>query len=129
MVLGRLSTKATQFDEESRDIITSRPLASRGGEQRTRNRKRQPFRRFRISLPRCFVDCVWEFGLRASNKGWDIQLRPVNTRPQESFVFNVVRSGSVPAVRALLESGSLSERDQAAAPVSRSCQSLLEVSE
>lgn len=126
MVLDRLSPTATVSCREAQDIVASRSSAYRVEE--SRNQKRQPLRKFRISLPQCFLECVWEFGLRASNNGWEFQLHPIRTRSRESFVFKVVESGSVPAVRALLESGSLSARDQAVASNSSFGLSLLDVS-
>ena len=78
------------------------------------NQKRRPLHKIRIALPRYFTDCVWEFGLQESGNGWVVQRHPINERPPDSFVFYVVRSGSVPAVRALFKSGSLLMQDQAA---------------
>lgn len=121
MILDRLTVPKSK--EGIQDAVLSPSQALRV--TKTHNQKRRPLRKFRIALPRYFTECVWEFGLQESGNGWAI----VNERPLESFVFDVVRSGSVPAVRRLLESGSLSMQDQAVAPKfwPRSRMSLLDV--
>jgi hypothetical protein len=126
MILDRLTVPKSK--EGIQDTVLSPSQALRV--TKTHNQKRRPLRKFRIALPWYFTDCVWEFGLQESGNGWAMQLHPVNERPLESFVFDVVRSGSVPAVRRLLESGSLSMQDQAVAPKfwPRSRMSLLDVS-
>lgn len=98
--------------------------------QTTKNKsqERRPLRKLRISLPRYFTSRVWEFGLQESEAGWSMHLHIVNERPVDSFVFDVVRSGRVPAVRALLESGDLSMHDHAVAFDYEPCLSLLDAS-
>jgi len=111
MILDRLTVSKVKDEIQDVALTSSRALEVR----KPHCQKQRPLRKMRIALPRFFTDCVWEFGLRDSENGWAMQLHPVKERPLESPVFNVVRSGNVPAVRALLESGSLSMQDQAAA--------------
>lgn len=66
---------------------------------------------FRIALPNWFTESVWEFGVSKSTSGWDFRLHAINVRSRDEFVFDVVRSGKVPAVRALLKNGDLGIRD------------------
>lgn len=73
---------------------------------------RKPLRRFRISLPAWLVQRAWEFGVRKSENGWEFRIHPVTLRPNDSFAFQVVKSGSVSGVRKLLASGELSLHDQ-----------------
>ena len=121
MILDRLTV--SKFKAGSQDEVPSSFQALK-----VRNQKRGPLRKIRIALPRYFTNCVWEFGLQEYGNGWAMQLQPINERPPESFVFDVVRSGRVPAVRSLLESGSLSMQDQAAASEFSTRKSLLDVS-
>ena len=123
MILDRLTVPKSK-DRSQDDVLSSLQTLK---VSKHYNRKRRPHHKIRIALPRCFTKCVWEFGLQESGNGWAMQLHPINERPPESFAFNVVRSGSVPAVRALLESGSLSMQDHAAAPTYSTRQSLLDV--
>jgi hypothetical protein len=123
MILDRLAVWKAK--EETEDVVLSSSRAFKVGKPKTR--KRQPLHKIRIALPRIFTDCVWEFGLQGSENGWEMQLHPVNERPWDSFVFNVVQSGCVSAIRALLESGDLSMRDHAAASQYLPCRSLLDV--
>lgn len=111
MILDRLTV--SNFKTESQDEVPSSSQALKV--RKTHDQKRRPLHKIRIALPRCFTECVWEFGLQESGNGWAMQLYPINERPPESFVFDVVSSGRVSAVRALLESGPLSMQDQAAA--------------
>lgn len=92
----------------------SRNPTSQNASQKYSNR---PLRRkFRVSLPRWFSDCVWEFGILDAGSGWMFQLQPVNYRPHDSFAFQVVRSGNVSAVQRLLDLGQLSVRDHEGTP-------------
>lgn len=111
MILDRLTV--SKFKDGSQDEVPSESQALKV--RKNHNQERRPLRKIRIALPRYFTNCVWEFGLQESGDGWAMHLYPINERPRDSFVFDVVRSGRVPAVRALLESGSLSIHDQAAA--------------
>jgi hypothetical protein len=106
---------------------TSAPVTHRLEVEVRKSAKQHSHRKFRISLPRFFVDCVWEFGMRGTSSGWEFQLHPVNMRSRESVVFKVVRSGRVPAVRALLDFGSLSIHDHAVASEYEPCENLLDV--
>lgn len=92
---------------------------------RTGRSERKSFSRFRISLPAWLVQRAWEFGVRASENGWEFRIHPVTLRPNDSFAFQVVESGSVSAVRKLLTSGELALRDQLFSQ--NACNSLLEV--
>jgi len=112
MILDRLT--ASKFKDGSQDEVPSTSQALKV--RKNHNQKRRPFHKIRIALPRYFTDCVWEFGLQEFGNGWVMQLHPINARPPDSFVFDVVRSGRVPAVRSLLESGSLSMQDRIATP-------------
>lgn len=123
MILDRLTV--SKFKNGSQDEVPSSSQALKI--KKHHNQKRRPLRKFRVALPRYFTDCVWEFGLQESGNGWAMHLYPINERPRESIVFDVVRSGRVPAVRALLESGSLSMQDQAAASEFSIRESLLDV--
>jgi hypothetical protein len=123
MILDRLDVLPADKRSQDTSPLSSQALQT----HRNKTPKRGPPRKIRISLPRVFASCVWEFGLQGSGAGWAMQLHPINERPRDSFVFDVVRSGRVPAVRALLESGSMSMHDQAAASEFEPCQSLLDV--
>jgi hypothetical protein len=120
LILDRLAV--SEIQEKIQDVVLS---SSRAFE--VRKPKTQKRHKIRIALPRFFTDRVWEFGLQESENGWAMQLHPVIERPLDSFVFNVVRSGSVPAVRRLLESGDLSMQDHAAASEYWPRRSLLDV--
>ena len=122
MILDRLTV--SKFKDGSQDEVPSSFQARKV--KKHHNQKRRPLRKIRIALPRYFTNCVWEFGLQESGNGWVMQLYPINERPWTSFAFVVVESGCVPAVRALLESGSLSMQDQAATSISTR-KSLLDV--
>jgi hypothetical protein len=123
MILDRLAVSPADKGSQDMLVVSSQVVQVK----RNSNQKRWPLRKIRITLPRYFTRCVWELGIQESGNGWAMQLHPVNERPPESFVFDVVRSGRVPAVRALLESGSLSMQDQAAASEFEPCRSLLDV--
>lgn len=66
----------------------------------------------RLALPRWLSRYVWEFAAHELDGAWNFSVRPINIRPYRTFVFNVVRSGNVEAVRKLLTSGELSVSDQ-----------------
>lgn len=70
------------------------------------HRTKRSAHKSRVSLPRWLINCTWEFGLQESEGGWDFQIHPVNLRPRTRFIFDVVRPGSVPAVRKLMDSKS-----------------------
>lgn len=123
MILDRLAVSKVKEGIQDVVLSSSQTLETR----RPRDQKRRSLRKIRLALPRYFTNCVWEFGLQESGNGWAMQLHPVNERPLESFVFNVVVSGCVPAVRALLESGDLSMQDYAAATEYWPRRSLLDV--
>jgi hypothetical protein len=123
MILDRLTVPTSATSPEDTLASTSQRL-----QVEVRQTKKSPsHRKFRIALPRSFVDCVWEFGVRGTGNGWEFQLHPVNIRPRDAFVFKVIRSGRVSAVRALLESGALSMQDRAVASDFDPCESLLDV--
>ena len=124
MILDRLTVSNSK--DGSQDEMPSSFQALKVRKQH--NQKRGPLHKIRIALPRYFTNYVWEFGLQESGNGWAMQLHPINERPPESFAFDVVRSGCVSAVRALLESGSLSMQDHAAASEFSTRKSLLDVS-
>lgn len=65
----------------------------------------------RLALPRWLSHYVWEFAAHKLDSAWNFSVRPVNIRPYGTFVFDVVRSGNVEAVRKLLASGELSVSD------------------
>jgi hypothetical protein len=65
----------------------------------------------RLALPRWLSRYVWEFAAHEVDGAWNFSVRPVNIRPHGTFVFDVVRSGNVEAVRKLLSSGELSVSD------------------
>jgi hypothetical protein len=123
MILDRLSVPASATTPQ--DTLTSTSQLLQVEVRQTK--KSHSHRKFRIALPRSFIDCVWEFGIRGTGNGWEFQLHPVNIRPRDAFVFKVVKSGRVSAVRALLESGSLSMQDRAEASDFDPCESLLDV--
>lgn len=66
----------------------------------------------RLALPRWLSQHAWEFVVNELDGAWNFSVRPVNIRPYGTFVFDVVRSGNVGAVRKLLTSGQLSVSDQ-----------------
>lgn len=99
----------------SRSPLQATPAAPEPGKtvvSRT-NTRRQKGQEFRIALPKWFTETVWEFGASRSTSGWDFRLHAINIRSGDDFVFDVVSSGKVPAVRALLENGDLCIRDLA----------------
>ena len=124
MILDRLAV--SKVKEGVQDVVLSSSQAFEV--KRPHNQKRRPLRKIRLALPRYFTKCVWEFGLQESGNGWAMQLHSVNERPYESAVFKVVRTGYVLAVRALLESGSLSMQDHTPPSEFSPRQSLLDVS-
>lgn len=125
MILDRLAVLKVKEGIQDVVLSSSQPFEVR----RPHNQKRRPLRKIRLALPQYFTKYAWEFGLQESGNGWAMQLQPVNERPLESSVFRVLRSGNVPAVRALLDSGALSMQDHAAAAEvwPRSRMSLLDV--
>jgi hypothetical protein len=123
MILDRLTV--SESDKASPKTLT--PSSQRPQVGVRQNKKSHSHRKIRIALPRCFVNCVWEFGIRVTSSGWEFRLHPVNIRPRDSFVFKVVGSGRVEAVRALLESGSLSIQDRLAASEYQPCEGILDV--
>lgn len=84
-------------------------------------------RRYRVTLPRWFAKCVWDFTIHEFNHVWTVQLQPANLRPHYIYEFDFVRNGDVPAVRRLLELGRLSVNDRAVVEESSTSESLLEV--
>ena len=123
MILRRLAVSKVKEENQDVTLTSSQALEVR----KPHNQKQQPLRKMRIALPRFFTDCVWKFGLRDSENGWAMQVHPVKERPLKSSVFNVVRSGNVPAVCALLGCGVLSMQDHAAASEYWPRKSLLDV--
>jgi hypothetical protein len=65
----------------------------------------------RLALPPWLSHYVWEFAAHELDGAWNFSVRPVNIRPYGTFVFDVVRSGNVEAVRKLLTSGELCVSD------------------
>lgn len=76
-----------------------------------KNTRKEVSKKIRLTLPRCFANCVWEFGATQSESGWDFRLHSIHVRPEKSLAFEVVRSGNVRAVRTLLQRGDLSIHD------------------
>jgi len=74
--------------------------------------KRDRSYRLRLSLPRWFVNCVWELAVHEADGVWTTQIWPVNLRHHDAVVFEYVQSGDVEAVSRLLQSGQLSMRDR-----------------
>lgn len=68
-------------------------------------------RKFRLTLSRWLVGCVWEFGVQRNEGVWNIQIKPINVRPAHTYVFDFVREGHVMAVRELMKSRELSVHD------------------
>jgi hypothetical protein len=77
-----------------------------------RRQKRDRSHRLRVSLPRWFVNCVWELAVHEADGVWTTLFLPVNVRPHGAVVFDYVEAGDVDAVRDLLDSDRLSLRDQ-----------------
>ena len=101
----RPSGSNTPSESASAVYHTSQGLAPRD------HTKRSWARTFRFALPRWLSHHVWEFAARELDGAWNFRVRPVNVRPRGTFVFDVVRSGNVEAVRKLLISGELSVSD------------------
>jgi hypothetical protein len=80
---------------------------------RCESTKRPKARTYRLGLPNWLTDCVWEFAVQSSANVWTVQVYNINIRPRRCYVFDVVSSGDVKAVRELLEFGQLSLRDRA----------------
>ena len=76
----------------------------------SRSRRDRSYR-LRVSLPRWFVNCVWELGVHEADGVWTTQIWPVNVRPESAVVFEYVEDGDVEAVDKLLHSRQLSLRD------------------
>lgn len=74
--------------------------------------KNIPVWTLRLALPRWLARRVWEFAVHESNGAWNFRVRPINIRPYGTFVFDIVRSGNVEAVKKLLTSGELSVSDR-----------------
>jgi hypothetical protein len=90
---------------------TQQTSMMRAGTAETKRQKRNKSYRLRVSLPRWFMNCVWELGVHEADGVWTTQIWTVNVRPYQAVVFDYVRSGDVEAVRELLQSGQLSMRD------------------
>lgn len=115
------ATILTRLDDAVDRPRISSPVASHHTDSEVRkakqshtmvHRRKKPFaRKFRVSLPGWLVSCAWEFGIRESESGWDLQINPVNLRPSTSFAYDVVQHGNVLAFRKLLDSKELSIRD------------------
>jgi hypothetical protein len=85
--------------------------AARTAVTESRRHKHDRSYRVRVSLPRWFVNCVWELGVYETDGVWTTQIWPVNVRPTSAVVFEYVENGDVEAVRGLLHSRKLSLRD------------------
>lgn len=99
----------------------------RAGDTTTKRPKRNKSYRLRVSLPRWFVNCVWELGVHEADGVWTTQIWSVNVRPRTAVVFDYVKSGDVEAVSELLQSGQLSMRDHMHSGAGFRHSSLLEV--
>jgi hypothetical protein len=86
-------------------------VVTTAGSTKSRRHKHDRSYRFRVSLPRWFVNCVWELGVHEADGVWTTQIWPVNVRPTSAVVFEYVENGDVEAVRELLHSRKLSLRD------------------
>ena len=102
------------------------------GQQHTRPKrpehkglKRKKVYQVRLSLPRWFPESVWDFGMYVSEGTWAVCLQQKNVRPGDTYIFKIVASGDVEAVRHLLQAGYLSFLDCAGVAVR--CANLLEV--
>lgn len=106
------STAVTEFQPAGTE--TSDPQDSTSSSHVVLQTKSEPLlrRKFRTSLPRWFTNCVWEFGMCEAGNGWIFQLRPIQYCPNGTFAFDVVRCGSILAVRKLLASGELGLGDR-----------------
>jgi hypothetical protein len=106
----------------------SQPASSALAQDRMQDRRKDLIRRstlkFRLALPRWFTDTVWELAAYKCEGCCILQLRPANIREEGAFVFEVVRSGNIEAVRALLASGELSSSDYEHDPYRRRNNSL-----
>ena len=106
----------------------SQPASSALAHDRMQGRRKYLNRRstlkFRLALPRWFTDTVWELAAYKCEGCCILQLRPANIREEGAFVFEVVRSGNIEAVRALLASGELSSSDYEHDPYRRRNNSL-----
>lgn len=85
--------------------------AARTAVTESRRHKHDRSYRVRVSLPRWFVNCVWELGVHEADGVWTTLFLPVNVRPHGAVVFDYVEAGDVDAVRDLLDSDRLSLRD------------------
>lgn len=88
--------------------------------------KRKKVYQVRLSLPRWFSESVWDFGMYVSEGTWAVCLQQKNVRTGDTYIFKIVASGDVEAVRHLLQAGYLSFQDCAGVAVR--CANLLEVS-
>jgi hypothetical protein len=88
--------------------------------------KRKKVYQVRLSLPRWFSESIWDFGMYVQEGSWAVCLQYKNMRPWETYIFKVLTSGDIEAVRHLLQSGHLSFQD--CAGEEGWCANLLEVS-
>jgi hypothetical protein len=109
VLLGHVTNSALL--EPAAMIPKQQNSLDRAGADRPKRQRRDRSYRFRVSLPRWFVNCVWELGVHEADGVWTTQMWPVNVRPESAVVFEYVRSGDVEAVRELLNSRQLSLRD------------------
>lgn len=104
MTNSTLLEPATSTRTQQKSVVTA-------DSTKPRRQKRDRSYRLRVSLPRWFVNRVWELGVHESDGVWTTQIWPVNVRPDSAVVFDYVRSGDLEVVRGLLQSGQLSMRD------------------
>ena len=109
VLLGHI-TNSTLL-EPAASIQTRQTSVVRTGPAKSRKSRPDRSYRFRVSLPRWFVNCVWELGVHEADGVWTTQIWPVNVRPTSAVVFEYVENGDVDAVRELLHSRKLSLRD------------------
>ena len=83
---------------------------------------------FRLVLPHCLSSFVWEIAIQRSASIWTFQLRPLNVHKHGSFVFDVIRSGDVEAVKRLISEGGISASDYESNASGSTNKSLLRVS-
>lgn len=109
-ILKQIETTRPSGTVTSCGSASAIPHNGRGLAQRDRT-QRSSARIFRFALPRWLSHHVWEFAAHDLDGAWNFRVRPVNVRPSGAFVFEVVRSGNVEAVKKLLMSGELSVSD------------------
>ena len=98
--------------EPAGSIQTQQTSVIKTSATRPIRQKRDRSYRLRLSLPRWFVNCVWELAVHEADGVWTTQIWPVNLRHHDAVVFEYVQSGDVEAVSRLLQSGQLSMRDR-----------------